>query len=59
MINDHMAFRTDWMPFAGRHESGHGVGGIPWTMKDLTCQHPDGNESLCCLYPPINYDGCE
>ena len=22
MINDHTAFRTDWMPFAGRRESG-------------------------------------
>ena len=29
MINDHTAFRTDWMPFAGRRESGYGVGGIP------------------------------
>jgi acyl-CoA reductase-like NAD-dependent aldehyde dehydrogenase len=36
MINDHTAFRTDWMPFAGRRESGSGVGGIPWTMKDMT-----------------------
>jgi len=29
MINDHMAFRIDWMPFAGRHESGYGIGGFP------------------------------
>ncbi|AYG62095.1 aldehyde dehydrogenase family protein [Rhizobium jaguaris] len=36
MINDHTAFRTDWMPFAGRKESGYGVGGIPWTMKDMS-----------------------
>jgi len=36
MINDHTAFRTDWMPFAGRRESGYGVGGIPWTMRDMT-----------------------
>lgn len=36
MINDHTAFRTDWMPFAGRRESGCGVGGIPWTMRDMT-----------------------
>jgi acyl-CoA reductase-like NAD-dependent aldehyde dehydrogenase len=35
MINDHTAFRTDWMPFAGRKESGYGVGGIPWTMKEM------------------------
>ncbi len=36
MINDHTAFRTDWMPFAGRRQSGYGVGGIPWTMHDMT-----------------------
>ena len=36
MINDHTAFRTDWMPFAERRESGYGVGGIPWTMRDMT-----------------------
>lgn len=35
-INDHTAFRTDWMPFAGRGQSGYGVGGIPYTMKDMT-----------------------
>jgi acyl-CoA reductase-like NAD-dependent aldehyde dehydrogenase len=29
MINDPTAFRTDWMPFAGRRESGYGTGGIP------------------------------
>ncbi|WP_423332037.1 aldehyde dehydrogenase family protein [Rhizobium wenxiniae] len=36
MINDHTAFRTDWMPFAGRKESGYGVGGIPFTMRDMS-----------------------
>ena len=35
MVNDHTAFRTDWMPFAGRRRSGLGVGGIPWTMREL------------------------
>lgn len=35
MINDHTAFRTDWMPFAGRRQSGYGVGGIPWTMEEM------------------------
>ncbi len=35
MINDPTAFRTDWMPFAGRRESGYGTGGIPYTMRDL------------------------
>jgi acyl-CoA reductase-like NAD-dependent aldehyde dehydrogenase len=38
MINDHTAFRTDWMPFAGRRQSGYGIGGIPWTMHEMT-QH--------------------
>jgi acyl-CoA reductase-like NAD-dependent aldehyde dehydrogenase len=36
LINDHTAFRVDWMPFAGRHQSGYGVGGIPYTMHDMT-----------------------
>ncbi len=35
MINDHTAFRVDWMPFAGLRESGLGVGGIPYTIKDM------------------------
>jgi acyl-CoA reductase-like NAD-dependent aldehyde dehydrogenase len=37
LINDHTAFRTDWMPFAGRRQSGYGIGGIPWSMEDM-CQ---------------------
>jgi len=36
MINDHTAFRTDWMPFAGRRQSGYGIGGIPYTMRDMS-----------------------
>jgi acyl-CoA reductase-like NAD-dependent aldehyde dehydrogenase len=24
------------MPFAGRKQSGYGVGGIPYTMRDMT-----------------------
>jgi acyl-CoA reductase-like NAD-dependent aldehyde dehydrogenase len=36
MVNDHTAFRTDWMPFAGRRQSGYGVGGIPATMQAMT-----------------------
>lgn len=36
MVNDHTAFRVDWMPFAGHRTSGLGVGGIPYTMKDMT-----------------------
>ncbi len=35
MINDPTAFRTDWMPFAGRRQSGYGTGGIPYTMRDM------------------------
>ena len=35
MINDPTAFRTDWMPFAGRRTSGYGTGGIPYTMQDM------------------------
>jgi len=36
MINDHTAFRDDAMPFAGLRESGLGVGGIPYTMEDMS-----------------------
>ncbi|NKB22211.1 MAG: aldehyde dehydrogenase family protein [Alphaproteobacteria bacterium] len=36
MINDHTAFRVDWMPFAGRRQSGYGTGGIGHTMHDMT-----------------------
>ncbi|UNK49848.1 aldehyde dehydrogenase family protein [Lysobacter sp. S4-A87] len=36
MINDHTAFRVDWMPFAGRHASGYGVGGVPYTTHEMT-----------------------
>ena len=35
MVNDHSAFRVDWMPFAGRGVSGYGTGGIPYTMADM------------------------
>jgi len=33
--NDHTAFRVDWMPFAGLKHSGHGVGGIKYSMEDM------------------------
>ena len=36
MINDHTAFRVDWMPFAGLRTSGLGIGGIPYTMADMS-----------------------
>lgn len=36
MINDHTAYRADWMPFGGRGESGIGMGGIPHSMHEMT-----------------------
>ncbi len=36
MVNDQTAFRTDWMPFGGRRESGIGIGGIPYAMEEMT-----------------------
>jgi acyl-CoA reductase-like NAD-dependent aldehyde dehydrogenase len=35
MVNDHTAYRVDWMPFAGLKQSGLGVGGIPYTYEDM------------------------
>ena len=44
MINDHTAFRTDWMPFAGRRQSGYGVGeGHPCHHA---CHHRGKDDSL-------------
>ena len=36
MVNDHTAFRVDWMPFGGRDASGIGMGGIPYSMHEMT-----------------------
>lgn len=36
MVNDHTAFRVDWMPFRGAKESGIGTGGIPYSMEEMT-----------------------
>ena len=36
LINDHTAFRVDWMPFGGRKQSGLGIGGILPTMREMT-----------------------
>ena len=33
--NEHTAFRVDWMPFAGLKHSGHGIGGIKYSMHDM------------------------
>lgn len=35
MVNDHTAFRVDWMPFAGHKRSGYGTGGIAYTFADM------------------------
>ena len=36
MLNDHTAFRVDWMPFGGRDASGLGWGGIPHSIKEYS-----------------------
>lgn len=38
MVNDHTAFRVDWMPFGGRKESGIGTGGIPYSIHEMTAE---------------------
>ncbi|MAE08704.1 MAG: aldehyde dehydrogenase [Bacteroidetes bacterium] len=36
MVNDHTAFRVDWMPFGGRDTSGIGIGGVPYSINEMT-----------------------
>ncbi len=38
MVNDHTAFRADWMPFGGHRQSGLGRGGIAYTIEDMTIE---------------------
>ncbi|CAA6807588.1 MAG: Non-phosphorylating glyceraldehyde-3-phosphate dehydrogenase (NADP) (EC [uncultured Sulfurovum sp.] len=38
MVNDHTAFRVDWMPFGGAKNSGLGLGGIPDAMDEMSNQ---------------------
>jgi acyl-CoA reductase-like NAD-dependent aldehyde dehydrogenase len=38
MVNEHTAFRVDWMPFGGRRTSGLGLGGIGSSMRELTAE---------------------
>lgn len=38
MVNDHTAFRVDWMPFAGHGQSGYGTGGMRYSMRDMSCE---------------------
>ncbi len=35
MVNEHTAFRVDWMPFGGAEMSGLGEGGIGYSMRDM------------------------
>lgn len=35
MVNQHTAFRVDWMPFGGAGDSGLGMGGIGYSMRDM------------------------
>lgn len=36
MVNDHTAFRVDWMPFGGAKSSGLGMGGIINAMEEMS-----------------------
>jgi acetolactate synthase-1/2/3 large subunit len=36
MVNDHTAFRVDWMPFGGRDVSGLGMGGILHSAREMS-----------------------
>jgi acyl-CoA reductase-like NAD-dependent aldehyde dehydrogenase len=46
MVNDHTAFRVDWMPFGGAKESGLGLGGIVHGMEDMS------NEKMMVIKSP-------
>lgn len=47
MVNDHTAFRVDWMPFGGRKESGLGMGGIKYSALEMS------QEKLVVLKSPL------
>jgi acyl-CoA reductase-like NAD-dependent aldehyde dehydrogenase len=36
VINNHNAFRVDWMPFGGHGLSGLGMGGVKYLMEEMT-----------------------
>jgi len=38
MVNDHTAFRVDWMPFGGAKVSGLGMGGIGNSIEDMSVE---------------------
>jgi len=46
MVNDHTAFRVDWMPFGGARASGLGLGGIHHSMEECT------NEKMMVIKSP-------
>ena len=47
MVNDHTAFRVDWMPFGGARASGLGLGGIHHSMEEMT------NEKMMVIKSPV------
>ncbi len=47
MVNDHTAFRVDWMPFGGARVSGLGMGGIVHAMEEMS------NEKMMVIKSPI------
>lgn len=38
MVNEHTAFRADWMPFGGYKKSGLGLGGMGCALRDMTLE---------------------
>ncbi len=36
IVNDHSAFRVDWMPFGGRDRAGFGLGGVPDACREMS-----------------------
>ena len=47
MVNDHTAFRVDWMPFGGAKTSGLGLGGIPDSMREMQ------NQKMMVIKSPV------
>ena len=47
MVNDHTAFRVDWMPFGGARVSGLGMGGIIHAMEEMS------NEKMMVIKSPV------
>jgi acyl-CoA reductase-like NAD-dependent aldehyde dehydrogenase len=36
VVNDHSAFRVDWMPFGGRENAGYGMGGVRYAVEEMS-----------------------